>query len=159
MNGTPVPFFGVQMADTPENSETPDHSETPVAPTIVKKIRNKALIALLFLILVPAVIIVLWIWIALGYSYALGERAGYIQKISKKGWLCKTWEGELAMANLPGTMPQIFTFTVRNDSVAHVIEQNAGKQVSLTYEQHRGVPTACFGETEYFVTGVRRTGP
>ena len=159
MNGTPVPFFGVQMADTPENSKTPDHSETPVAPTIVKKIRNKALIALLFLILVPAVIIVLWIWIALGYSYALGERAGYIQKISKKGWLCKTWEGELAMANLPGTMPQIFTFTVRNDSVAHVIEQNAGKQVSLTYEQHRGVPTACFGETEYFVTGVRRTGP
>lgn len=159
MNGTPVPFFGAQMADTPENSETPDHSEAPVAPTIVKKIRNKALIALLFLILVPAVIIVLWIWIALGYSYALGERAGYIQKISKKGWLCKTWEGELAMANLPGTMPQIFTFTVRNDSVAHVIEQNAGKQVSLTYEQHRGVPTSCFGETEYFVTGVRRTGP
>ena len=159
MNGTPVPFLGAQMADTPENSETPDHLEAPVAPTIVKKIRNKALIALLFLILVPAVIIVLWIWIALGYSYALGERAGYIQKISKKGWLCKTWEGELAMANLPGTMPQIFTFTVRNDSVAHVIEQNAGKQVSLTYEQHRGVPTACFGETEYFVTGVRRTGP
>jgi hypothetical protein len=148
------------MADTPENTEaerTPE-TETPTAPTFIRKVRNKALIALLVLLIVPVVGASLWVWISLGYTYAMGERAGYIQKISKKGWLCKTWEGELAMANLPGTMPQIFTFTVRNDSVAHVIEQNAGKQVSLTYEQHRGVPTTCFGETEYFVTGVHRTG-
>jgi hypothetical protein len=143
------------MADTPETAET---TETPTVPAPVRKIRNKALIALLILVLVPLVVIVLWIWIALGYTYAMGERAGYIQKISKKGWLCKTWEGELAMANLPGTMPQIFTFTVRSDSIAHVIEQNAGKQVSLTYQQHRGVPTSCFGETEYFVIGVHKTG-
>jgi hypothetical protein len=139
-------------------ADTPEITETPITPAPVKKTRNKVLIALLFLLLVPVIIIALWIWIALGYTYASGERAGYIQKISKKGWLCKTWEGELAMANLPGTMPQIFTFTVRNDSVAHVIEQNAGKQVSLTYEQHRGVPTSCFGETEYFVTGAHRIG-
>ncbi|GAC1417488.1 MAG: hypothetical protein NVSMB53_16460 [Gemmatimonadaceae bacterium] len=141
------------MADTPETVETPG------APAPPKKKRNKALIALLVLLLVPAVIIALWIWVALGYTYASGERAGYVQKISKKGWFCKTWEGELAMANLPGTMPQIFTFTVRNDSLAHVIEQNAGAQVSLTYDQHRGVPTSCFGDTEYFVTGVHRVGP
>ena len=140
-------------------ADTPEITETPIAHAPAKKTRNKALIALLVLLLVPVVVIALWIWIALGYNYASGERAGYIQKISKKGWLCKTWEGELAMANLPGTMPQIFTFTVRNDSVAHVIEQNAGKQVSLTYEQHRGVPTSCFGETEYFVKGVHRTAP
>ncbi len=152
MNGTQLPFHGAQMADNPEITET------PIAPAPAKKMRNKALIAVLILLLIPGVIIALWIWIALGYTYASGERAGYIQKISKKGWLCKTWEGELAMANLPGTMPQIFTFTVRNDSVAHVLEQNAGKQVSLTYEQHRGVPTSCFGETEYFVTGARRIG-
>lgn len=139
-------------------ADTPEITETPIAPAPAKKTRNKVLIALLILLLVPVVIIALWIWIALGYTYASGERAGYIQKISQKGWLCKTWEGELAMANLPGTMPQIFTFTVRNDSVAHVLEQNAGKQVSLTYEQHRGVPTSCFGETEYFVTGARRIG-
>ena len=139
-------------------ADNPEITETPIAPAPAKKMRNKALIALLILLLIPGVIIALWIWIALGYTYASGERAGYIQKISKKGWLCKTWEGELAMANLPGTMPQIFTFTVRNDSVAHVLEQNAGKQVSLTYEQHRGVPTSCFGETEYFVTGARRIG-
>jgi hypothetical protein len=150
------------MADTPdttETDETPETPESPAAPTLLRKVRNKALIALLVILIVPVVVGALWIWISLGYTYAMGERAGYIQKISKKGWLCKTWEGELAMANLPGTMPQIFTFTVRSDSVAHVIEQNAGKQVALTYEQHRGVPTSCFGETEYFVTKVHRTGP
>ncbi len=139
--------------------DTPEIAETSVAPAPAKKKRNKVLLVLLVLLLVPAVIIALWIWVALGYTYASGERAGYVQKISKKGWICKSWEGELAMANLPGTMPQIFTFTVRNDSIAHLIEQNAGKQVSLTYDQHRGVPTSCFGETEYFVTRVHRVGP
>jgi hypothetical protein len=151
------------MADIPDPSDTPPPdklaSDTPAPAAPVKKKRNKLLIALLILLLVPAVIIALWIWVALGYTYASGERAGYIQKISKKGWVCKTWEGELAMANLPGTMPQIFAFTVRNDSVAEVLEKNIGKQVSITYEQHRGIPTTCFGETEYFVTRVQRIGP
>lgn len=128
-------------------------------PAPVKKTHRKVLIALLALILVPVVAVALWAWVSLGYTYATGTRAGYIQKISKKGWLCKTWEGELAMANLPGTMPQIFSFTVRNDSIAGLLEKSAGKQVSLIYEQHRGVPTSCFGDTEYFVTGIRRIGP
>jgi hypothetical protein len=147
------------MADTPDTSDIPDAPEPPPPPAPVKKKRNKVLMVLVALLLIPAVIVALWIWVTLGYTYAVGERAGYVQKISKKGWLCKTWEGELAMANLPGTMPQIFSFTVRNDSIAHVIEQNAGKQVSLTYEQHRGIPSSCFGETEYFVTRVSRVGP
>jgi hypothetical protein len=140
-------------------ADTPDPPNTPATPVPVKKKHRKAFIILFSLLLIPAVIVALWVWVSLGYSYSSGERAGYVQKISKKGWVCKTWEGELAMANLPGTMPQIFAFTVRNDSVAKLIEQNAGKQVSLTYDQHRGVPTTCFGETEYFVTGVHRTGP
>ena len=140
-------------------ADTTDTSDTPAAPVPVKKKHRKVFIVLFALLLIPVVIIALWIWVSLGYTYSSGERAGYVQKISKKGWICKTWEGELAMANLPGSMPQIFAFTVRNDSIAKVIEQNAGKQVSLTYDQHRGVPTTCFGETEYFVTGVHRTGP
>jgi hypothetical protein len=147
------------MADTPETPRDAETVNTSAPPVRAHKTRNKLLIALLVVILIPVVVAALWVWIALGYTYATGERAGYVQKISKKGWLCKTWEGELAMANLPGTMPQIFSFTVRNESVAHVIEQNAGKQVSLTYQQHRGVPTSCFGETEYFVTGVHKPGP
>ena len=72
------------MADTPETPEkveTPEDvesSETPVISSPIKKIRNTALIALLFVILVPLVVFALWVWIALGYSYASGERAGYI---------------------------------------------------------------------------------
>ncbi|HZE09262.1 MAG TPA: hypothetical protein VE110_10965 [Gemmatimonadaceae bacterium] len=143
-----------------EQSDAPDTVSAPAPPPPpAKKRHHRILAVVLALVLIPAVIVALWIWVALGYTYASGERAGYVQKISKKGWLCKTWEGELAMANLPGTMPQIFSFTVRNDSIAHVIEQNIGKQVSLTYQQHRGVPTTCFGETEYFITEAHRVGP
>ncbi len=96
--------------------------------------------------------VALWTWVTLSFEYATGERSGFVQKISKKGWICKTWEGELAMANLPGTMPQIFHFSVRSDAVAHEIEKSIGERVTLSYEQHRGVPTSCFGETDYFVT-------
>lgn len=148
------------MTDTPETVETTDKVE---APTVVaappKKKRNTALKILLVILLVPAMVIALWIWVSLGYTYSSGDRAGYVQKISKKGWICKTWEGELAQANLPGTMPQIFTFTVRSDSIAQIVEQNAGKQVSLHYEEHRGVPSSCFGDTQYFVTAVHRISP
>ncbi|MDQ2765968.1 MAG: hypothetical protein M3Y30_02320 [Gemmatimonadota bacterium] len=94
-------------------------------------------------------------WSVLHYAYSTGDRAGFIQKFSKKGWLCKTWEGEIAMANLPGTTPEIFDFTVQSDSVAKLITESMGKRVDITYQQHGGVPTRCFGETEYFVTGVR----
>jgi hypothetical protein len=143
--------------DTPQPAETSPAAAPPVSAP--HKTRNKALTALVLLILIPVVVIALWIWVALGYTYSNGERAGYLQKISKKGWLCKTWEGEIAMTPLPGATPQYFSFTVRNDSLARVLEQNAGKQVSLTYDQHRGIPTSCFGETEYFVTAVRRIIP
>jgi len=145
------------MADIPETAETPTPPAPVVAPTHKK--RNKALIILMTLFLVPAIAIALWIWVALGYTYSSGERAGYLQKISKKGWICKTWEGEIAMTALPGATPQYFSFTVRNDSLAQVLEQNAGKQVSLKYDQHRGIPTSCFGDTEYFVTSVQRISP
>jgi hypothetical protein len=118
--------------------------------------RHHAILTLaIIVVLVPVIIFSLWTWVSLGYTYSSGERAGYVQKLSKKGWLCKTWEGELAMANLPGTMPEIFRFSVRSDSIALLIDENIGKRVSLSYEQHRGVPTSCFGETEYFVTRVR----
>jgi len=97
----------------------------------------------------------LYAWATLAYSYSSGERAGYVQKFSHKGWLCKTWEGELAMVNLPGAMPEIFRFTVRDGAVAARLNQTMGQRVALHYEQHRGVPSSCFGDTEYFVTDVR----
>src|SRR5438094_5427121 len=118
---------------------------------------GKLLVALVVLIILG---LAGFTWVTLHWAYSDGERAGYVQKLSKKGWLCKTWEGELAMVPIPGTLtPQIFNFTVRSDSVAKVLEQDLGKRVSLTYEQHRGVPSSCFGETEYFVSNVRIVGP
>lgn len=113
----------------------------------------------LTILIVPSLAIAAWTFLTVTYSYSEGTRAGYAQKLSKKGWLCKTWEGELAMANLPGTMPQIFKFSVKNDSVARVIEKTLGKQVSLSYSEHRGIPTSCFGETQYFITNVRQIQP
>ena len=121
--------------------------------------RHWRMLSLLFVIIVPIALFAAWSWATLSYAYSTGERAGYAQKLSEKGWLCKTWEGELAMANLPGTMPEIFKFSVRNDSIAHLLEKNLGKRVSISYAQHRGVPTACFGETEYFITNVRIVEP
>jgi hypothetical protein len=96
-----------------------------------------------------------WTWFTLTYNYSDGERAGYVQKLSRKGWVCKTWEGELSMINYPGAAPEIFHFSVRDEKMAKEIEAVVGKRVALSYEQHINVPTSCFGETEYFITGLR----
>lgn len=109
-------------------------------------------------VLLPALAFTLWTWATLKYTYASGDRSGFVQKISKKGWVCKTWEGELAMINLPGSLPQIFPFTVREPRVAAEIGKSMGRRVGLHYEQHRGIPLSCFGETEYFVTSVAPEG-
>jgi hypothetical protein len=116
-------------------------------------------IALAVLIILPLGLLAAWTAITLNVVYSTGERVGYVQKISKKGWTCKTWEGELAMINIPGSMPQIFSFSIRDDATARKVMDAAGQRVALTYEQHRGVPSSCFGETEYFITGVRALGP
>jgi hypothetical protein len=93
----------------------------------------------------------------LWYSYSEGERAGYVQKLSKKGWICKTWEGEMAMVTMPGTVAEKFYFTVREDAVAAEINETVGRRVVLTYEEHKWIPFSCFGDTGYFVTGVRES--
>ena len=95
-----------------------------------------------------------YFWVVLSWSYSTGERAGWVQKLSRKGWICKTWEGELSMISMPGTMPEKFPFTVRDDAVADRINQVMGKRVTLHYEEKVGLPTSCFGETRHFVTAV-----
>ena len=127
----------------------------PPATKIRRRKRYWKLWLVLILLVFPAVVLTGYTWVTLHYAYSSGERSGYVQKISKKGWLCKTWEGELAMTTVPGTAPQIFQFSVRDDATAQRIEQTAGQRVVLSYQQHKGVPSTCFGETEYFVTGVR----
>jgi hypothetical protein len=115
---------------------------------------NKFIKWLLSLVLIGVAGISLYTWFMLTWSYGSGERAGYVQKFSKRGFICKTWEGELAMVSMPGTMSEKFYFTVPEDAVAEKINANLGKKVALEYQQHIGLPTTCFGDTEYFVSGV-----
>jgi hypothetical protein len=130
---------------------------TPASVPDAKRTHRWTAVFLKWLFLSLGTIILLFVvytWTMLNWSYSRGERAGYIQKFSKKGWISKTWEGELTMVTIPGTMTEKFIFTVRDDSVASRINALMGRRVTLTYEQHVGVPTNLFGETEYFVTSI-----
>lgn len=135
-----------------EPTETVQSSPPP-------KKRRKVGCILLTIPILAIALFALYVWTALSFDYSEGERAGYLQKFSSKGWICKTWEGELAMVNLPGAMPEIFRFSVRDDAVAARLQEASGQRVRLHYEQHRGLPTDCFGETEYFVTEVELFKP
>ena len=110
---------------------------------------------LVAVILAAVVLLAGMTWLTLHWTYSDGERAGYVQKFSRKGWLCKTWEGEIAMVTMPGTVSEKFYFTVPDDAVASQINTSIGKRVTLHYEQHKWIPFSCFGDTEFFVTGVR----
>ena len=99
-------------------------------------------------------LVALYFWAAVNWSFSSGERAGWVQKLSNKGWICKTWEGELALVSLPGTTPEKFAFTIWNEAAAQAVTKAMGKRVSLHYEEKVGLPGSCFGETRYYVTSV-----
>ena len=113
----------------------------------------------LALVTIVVAVFAAYTWVALTWNYSEGERAGFMQKLSKKGWLCKTWEGELSLVALPGAAPEKFLFTVRDDAVADKINKLVGQRVSLVYAEHKGVPTSCFGDTAYFVSDVKVVQP
>lgn len=113
-----------------------------------------ALSVLVGLLLIVVALGTVYVWVMLKWSYSSGERAGWVQKLSHKGWICKTWEGEMAMVSMPGTATEKFLFTVWNDAAADQINKLMGRRVALHYEYKMGLPTSCFGETRYFVTRV-----
>jgi hypothetical protein len=108
----------------------------------------------IWVLLIPILLAALYTWSALTWVYSSGERAGYVQKLSQKGWVCKTYEGELVLVSMPGTQAEKFFFTVRDKNVAKKINESVGKRVRLIYEEHKGIPTDCFGESSYFVQDV-----
>ena len=110
------------------------------------------LIALVLAVILSA----LWTWFALNWSYSEGERAGVLQKFSRKGWLCKTYEGELALYVVSGVAPQIWYFSTRDEKLAQQLSAAVGEQIRLHYTEHRGVPTSCFAETPYFAEGFTK---
>ena len=111
---------------------------------------------MLVLAIVATVVVLfaLYTWFTLSWSYSEGERAGFLQKFSKKGWICKTWEGEILLSSMPGAIPERFAFSVRDDLLAKELMAATGKRVVLSYAQHKGVPSSCFGETEHFIQKV-----
>jgi hypothetical protein len=105
----------------------------------------------IWFVLIVVAALVLYTWGTLSYRYSEGDRAGVLQKFSRKGWVCKTHEGELAMYVVAGVAPQIWDFSVRDDAVASQLAGAVGRRVQLHYSEHPGVPTNCFAETRYFV--------
>lgn len=112
------------------------------------------IVRVLAVVVTLVALVALYFSAALNWSYSTGERAGWVQKLSKKGWFCKTWEGELALVSMPGAMPEKFFFTIPDDEVAARVTRAMGKRVSLHYEEKVGLPTSCFGETRHFVTSM-----
>lgn len=108
---------------------------------------------LLWVVLIVVAGIALWTTFTLLWPYSEGDRAGVLQKFSKKGWLCKTYEGELALYIVGGVAPQIWQFSTRDEDLAKQLSAAVGKNIQLHYTEHRGVPTQCFAETPYFAQG------
>ena len=107
---------------------------------------------------IPFVLFSLYLGLMLSWSYSDGERAGVLQKFSRKGWFCKTYEGELAMYIVGGVAPQIWDFSVRDVAAVEQLHKAVGREVRLHYSEHRGLPTNCFGETDHFVEKVEIVG-
>jgi len=137
----------------PESSMPPEAGTASPPPGRSWKQRFKRY--LLIGLVSPLIVFALYTVVVYNWSYSQGDRSGILRKFSRKGWLCKTWEGELAMTSVPGVMPEMWAFTVRNDSVAGTVNAALGKNVVLHYGEHRGLWSSCFGETQYFVDSVR----
>jgi hypothetical protein len=138
--------------DTPETGEpsTPEAKAAAGGRSWKKRFKRGVLIALIS----PLIALTLYTLVMYNWSYSQGERSGILRKFSKKGWICKTWEGELAMTTVPGVMPELWAFTVRKDSIARAVTDALGHEVVLHYSEHRGLWSDCFGETPYFVDSV-----
>jgi hypothetical protein len=122
-------------------------------PTFLR--RHRISIVLIAVLAVAVGVGALWTLITLTFSYSDGDRVGYVQKFSHKGWICRTWEGELAMTPVPGAAPEIFTFTVRDQNVVKQIHDAEGKKIALHYKEKKGIPSSCFGDTRYFISEMR----
>lgn len=122
------------------------------APSVRSRTRKWPII--LALLVVPFVLFSLYLGLMLSWSYSDGDRAGVLQKFSRRGWFCKTFEGELAMTTAPGVAPTIWDFSARDGTIIPKLKAAIGKRVVVHYTEHRGIPTACFGQTSYFADSV-----
>jgi hypothetical protein len=143
------------MSDTPVPPSSADAAAPPPAPPARKRWWHHWRAILIGLVVAPVLLFTAFTFVAANWSYSDGERAGTLQKFSRKGWLCKTWEGELMQPTAPGVAPTIWNFTVRDDETARQVESGIGVRVVLHYKEHKGIPSTCFGDTHYWVDRVR----
>ena len=149
-----------------EDVERERPAESAVPPVVAKPVvvetpwhKRWSTRVLAALIILPLLGFAIWAAVTLNVVYERGERYGYVQEFAKQGVVCATWEGELAETNVPGVAPDVFRFSVRDNAVAADVQASIGKRVALSYEEHRNVPTSCFGKSDHFVTGVRVEEP
>jgi hypothetical protein len=131
-----------------------DTPPPPAAGPPKRHWRTKTKLILVGMLVSPILLFALYTVMTLSWTYSDGYRAGILQKFSHRGWICKTYEGEIAQAVVAGVSPLIWNFTVRDARVAQQLDSLLGRRVSLHYKEHRGVPTTCFGHTGYFVDSV-----
>lgn len=136
-----------------------DADPAAAAPGGRSRPRRRFSFYLATIVIAALALVVLYTLFMLWWSYSAGERAGVLQKFSRRGWICKTYEGELAMYIVGGVAPQIWDFSVRDEATAAALTKAVGRQVRLHYTEHPGLPTSCFGETDYFVDEVEIVGP
>lgn len=153
----PLPAEDVERERTPDSAVPPPVAKPVVVETPWHKRWSTRVLA--GLIIVPLLIFAVWAAVTLNVVYERGERYGYVQAFAKQGVVCATWEGELMETNVPGVAPEAFRFSVRDNAVAADVQASIGKRVALRYEEHRNVPTSCFGKSDHFVTGVRVEEP
>lgn len=119
--------------------------------------RLKIGIAIIFLLIIATICFFIF------GSYSEGYRAGNVMKLSKKGVIFKTWEGELNVGGLQGggeggdMATTVWSFSVSNDEVVKQIEKavDDGSKVKLHYVEKYFQLDFC-GDTKYFVTEVEK---
>ena len=86
--------------------------------------------------------------------YSEGVRSGELIKISKKGVLVKTWEGEISQG-ISGA--QIFSFSVldKDEDVIQKLKDYQGQYVKVNYTE-RYATFFWLGDTKYFITQVEQ---
>lgn len=154
-SSVPGPAAGANDPVVPPPVPPDSRPTPPVPPKRSFGRRHWGKLTTFVILAIPLIGLALWVVIGLNYTYSTGTRAGYVQKISRKGWVCKTWEGTLYTDIAKGFRSDSFNFSVRNDSLAKVLEGLSGKRVAVAYDQHTLVPTSCFGDTQYHVSGVQ----
>ena len=125
-----------------------------------KTIKQRVKRTILSIFLISLLIIALTMWIC-SWSYSEGTRSGNLIKVSTKGVVFKSFEGELNLGGVrmqDGLEGNIWSFTILNDDTAEDVKGFEGKRVKVYYkERYKTMPWQ--GDTNYIVTDIEELMP